>query len=51
MSQNISLHSLLEEAEISHRHKSHDKDMPTFEESGESDTRTEIEKLRIETAV
>ena len=48
MSQNISLHSLLEEAEISHRQKSHDKDTPTLDEA---DSRTDLEKLRIETTV
>lgn len=51
MAQNISLHSLLEEAESSHERKSHDKDMSSLAEASDSDVRTELEKLRIETTV
>ena len=49
MEQNISLHSLLEEAE---RQKSHDKDTPSSSEAIDHDRRTEeLEKLKMETTV
>ena len=51
MAQNISLHSLLEEAERAHEQQSHDKDTPTLTDPRDSDVRTELEKLRIETTV
>ena len=50
MAQNISLHSLLEEAERTHE-QSHDKDTPSLTDPRDSDVRTELEKLRIETTV
>ena len=52
MAQNISLHSLLEEAESSHRKTVQDKNSPpSGETASDSDNRTKIEKLRIETTV
>ena len=52
MAQNISLHSLLEEAERLHKQNTQDKDIPPSEEpANDSDNRTEVEKLRIETTV
>ena len=52
MAQNISLHSLLEEAERLHEQTTQDKDIPPSEEpANDSDNRTEVEKLKIETTV
>lgn len=51
MAQNISLHSLLEEAERAHKQKLHNTDILPSGETNNSDSRTELEKLRIETTV
>jgi hypothetical protein len=58
MAQNISLHSLLEEAERLHKKSNTTRDKnspPSSSSSGdpanESDNRTGVEKLRIETTV
>ena len=56
MAQNISLHSLLEEAERLHKQNTITRDknlLPSSsgEPANESDNRTEVEKLRIETTV
>ena len=53
MAQNISLHSLLEEAERLHKQNNvRDKNSPpSGEPANDSDNRTGVEKLRIETTV
>ena len=56
MAQNISLHSLLEEAERLHKQNTITRDKNSLpsssgEPANESDNRTGVEKLRIETTV